>query len=213
MRVQFRNKPFLVVFSILLILLIGVQFSCKQDAQVESFTEESAVPAPASAKDPHAGLNMPATSSAPSHFQWKTPEGWLEDNKSSGFRLASFIVKDGTDESVCTIIPLQGEAGGLKANIMRWMGQIGAQLEDGPQLDEFVAKQERFLTDGNFPAVLVDLTPLTTDPTGKSVLATVVTVAGNSIFIKMTGPKKQLELSKEKFRVLSRSFSGHEAGK
>ena len=145
---------------------------------------------------------------AHAHFQWDTPEGWNENRASSGFRLAAFTVKSGDIESICTIIPLQGEAGGLKANVTRWLGQMtGAMRPNENTVEKLLKAQETFLTKGQFPAVLIDFTPVTPGPTDKSILAGVLTVQGNSIFIKMTGQKSHLIENKAKFKALCQSFS------
>lgn len=147
------------------------------------------------------------------HFQWKTPEGWAEDKTSSGFRLAAFTIKsqDRETKALCTIVPLQGEAGGLKANIERWLGQIsGDTVPPAGTVDKLLQAQEKFLVGGaggQFPAVLIDFTPVTSKPTDASILAAVITVNGNSVFIKMIGEKSQIIENKEKFKALCQSFT------
>jgi hypothetical protein len=216
-------KKFKAVTLIACFLMLVV--SCDKGDKVRKYTEkESPAPTPTRTHPPMAKTETPApgadnapgadAAAAHAHFQWKTPDGWEEGEKTSGFRLASFTVKapGSTGQAVCTIIPLQGEAGGLKANVTRWLGQIVTDM--GPtdaRIDELLDAQQKFLAGGRLPAVFVDLTTVTPNPTDKSILATVVTVSGNSVFIKMTGEKSILTANKEKFRDLCQSFTSASA--
>jgi len=199
-------KMRVVLFYLLLVTLIAA-ISCGDSGKVRKYKEEA--PAAGTQQEqkesPAPGAD---TMPAHTHFQWDTPEGWNENRASSGFRLAAFTVKSGEIESVCTIIPLQGEAGGLKANVSRWLGQItGSMAPDETTVEKLLNAREKFLTKGQFPAVLIDFTPVSPNPTDKSILAGVLTVQGNSIFIKMTGQKSQLIENKAKFKALCQSFS------
>jgi hypothetical protein len=200
-------KMRLVLFYLLLVTLIAA-VSCGDSSKVRKY-KEKASPAAKTQQDKQASP-APGAGSMPAHghFQWNTPEGWNENRASSGLRLATFTVKSGDMESICTIIPLQGEAGGLKANVTRWLGQITDPMNlDARAVGQLLNAREKFLTKGQFPAVLIDFTPVTPNPTDKCILAAVLTVQGNSIFIKMTGQKSHLIESKAKFKALCQSFS------
>lgn len=141
-------------------------------------------------------------------FSWDTPEGWDNLQKTSGMRLASFSIKSGNKESRCTIVPLRGTAGGIKANVMRWLGQINIGMEPGSKdFEEFLNGGETFKSKGQLPAVMFDFTSLTPGPQDQSILVTVLTMQDSTIFIKMTGEKAHLLENKEKFKALSQSFS------
>jgi hypothetical protein len=205
---------------ILITCLAAAAASCDKGGKVRKFTEkDSPTPARAHPSMTQSDAVAPGTASVPgagtahSHFKWETPDGWGESNQSSGFRLASFTIKsnDQTREAICTIIPLQGEAGGLKSNVVRWLGQISDGPEtsspDNPTVEQLLKSQEKFLTKGQFPAVFIDFTPVTPHVNAQSILATVITVQGNSVFIKMTGEKSILLQNKEKFISLCKSFA------
>lgn len=185
--------------------------SCSRDGSVHKY-KETVTPVGMSVKPSTGQMN---SSKSPAHpetdavqFQWETPEGWTEAPHTSGMRLASFTVKEGDKEAVCTIITLRGEAGGLQANVMRWLGQIAGPTAAGEDtVNQLLDKQEKFLTEGGFPAVFIDYNPIVPTPQGKSILVVVITVQGNSVFIKMTGEKSLLEENKTKFLALSRSFT------
>jgi hypothetical protein len=200
----FKRKR--VLFYLLLVILMAA-ISCGDSGKVRKYKEEA--PAAGTQQEKQASPAPAATAMpAHTHFQWNSPEGWIENRAASGFRLAAFTVKSGEIESICTIIPLQGEAGGLKANVTRWLGQItGSMPPDENTVEKLLNAQEKFLTKGQFPAVLIDFTPVTPNPTDKSILAGILTVQGNSIFIKMTGQKSHLIENKAKFKALCQSFS------
>ncbi|MGD2089743.1 MAG: hypothetical protein PVH61_26445 [Candidatus Aminicenantes bacterium] len=200
-------KMRLVLFYLVPAVLIAA-VSCGDSGKVRKY-KEKASPAARTQPDKQAPP-APGTAAMPAHthFQWETPEGWKENRASSGFRLAAFTVKSGDMESICTIIPLQGEAGGLKANVTRWLGQITDTMRPNQSTVEKLLKaKETFVTKGQFPAALIDFTPVTPNSTDKSILAGILTVQGNSIFVKMTGQKSHLMENKVKFKALCQSFS------
>lgn len=121
--------------------------------------------------------------------------------------MATFTIPSETRESICTVIPFQGEAGGLRANVTRWLGQVTGKMNDSITVDTLIKNREKFLTKGQFPAALIDFTPVTPNPTDKSILVTIITIRGNSIFVKMIGEKAHLVQNKEKFKSLCQSFS------
>lgn len=200
-------KMRLVLFYLLLVILI-TSVSCGDSGEVRKYKEKASPTAKTQQDKQESPAPGAGTMPAHAHFQWSSPEGWIENRASSGFRLATFTVKTGDMESTCTIIPLQGEAGGLKANVTRWLGQITDAVRPNENTVEKLLKaQEKFLTKGQFPAVLVDFTPVTPNPTDKSFLVGVLTVQGNSVFIKMMGQKSHLIENKAKFKALCQSFS------
>lgn len=206
------SKTKTVLYWLLPVLLI-VAIACGDSGNVRKYKEKNPPAEKAQETMPGSGAmgTVPAhgTATMPphSHFQWDTPAGWVEKRETSGFRIASFSVKTGDKETICTIIPLQGEAGGLKANVSRWLGQITNSMEpDDATVEKLLASQDKFLTKGQFPAVLIDLTTVTPNPTDNSILATIANIQGNSVFIKMSGEKSILSENKEKFKSLCMSL-------
>ena len=195
--------------------------ACGKSNEVRKYKETSES-TPSSGQKTHGSMSMSETpmdggpSQVESHFKWQTPAGWTEEKATSSFRLATFAVKSGENTATCTIIPLQGEAGGLKANISRWLGQVSGKsghtdpmLAEGDpvEVEKLMKKTEQFLTAGQFAAVMIDLTTVPLNPTDPAILATVITVGGSSVFVKMTGPKALLVENKAKFRSLCESFN------
>ncbi|MFC2155575.1 hypothetical protein ACFLRB_03670 [Acidobacteriota bacterium] len=182
-----------LVFSSLLLLLL-LFFGCDKGREVRKYQKKET-------------SQTAKTTPGQVQFQWDVPQGWEESRTTSGMRLASFSVKSQGGESLCTIIPLKGTAGGIRANVIRWFGQINAKMEPGnDDLEKFLAGGEEFRTKGNFPAFLYDFTGLTRGQEDQSILVTIITFRDSSIFIKMTGKKTQLIKNKSKFKSLSQSF-------
>ena len=194
---QWRMVPFFFFLSVLLVVV-----SCDKGSKVRKYKEKKEA-APVNVQKETPGHSQ-------GHFQWDTPDGWQEEQKASGFRLASFTVTEKDKKSVCTIIPLRGEAGGLKANVTRWLGQITADTapfgDSDAVVDKLLKTQEKFLTGGQFPAVFIDFTTVTPNEADASILATVITVGGSTVFIKMRGEKSLLIKNRKKFKALCESL-------
>ncbi len=211
------------VFSFVLVLaVLLISVSCSSEGNVRKNKEE-APPVTAKTKSPHGDMKMPTPggetavkpggNQSKAHFHWDTPEGWGEKRQASGIRLATFTAESG---GVCTIIPLAGDAGGLKANISRWLGQMttgaGANApmmsaQGNPETVEKLLKSaEQFLTKGELPVVFIDYTNVTAKPTDSSMLAAVISLSSSTVFFKMTGTKTQMTANKVKFKALCQSF-------
>ena len=185
-------KKLLVFSSLLLLLLLCIR--CDKGREVRKYQKKES-------------SQTAKTASAQVQFQWDAPRGWNETRTATGMRLASFSVKSQDGESRCTIIPLKGAAGGIRANVIRWLGQINAKMKPGSDgFEKFLTGGEEFRTEGDFSAVLYDFTGLTRGPEDQSILVTIITFRDSSIFIKMTGKKAQLVKNKNKFKSLSQSF-------
>lgn len=198
-----RSKTNRLTLSLLLVTALFIIASCDSGGKVRKYKEEKPTPAAtprAEAVNPHAGA---------SHFQWQTPEGWTEENKKSSLRLATFTIKSGDKEALCTVVPLRGEAGGLKANVLRWLDQLNIPMApESEALKQFLDKGEKFLAGEKYPAVFLDFTTLTPEPGSPSMLVGVITVGGSTVFVKMTGPRALLQENIDKFKTFCRSFSG-----
>ena len=200
-----RRISLILCFSLLVHLLLFV--SCDRRRKVSKY-KEKVLDAKTAAVAP-AKQEVPVEPNAKAgHYLWDRPEGWSEVPKTSSMRLATFAIKSQGKEAICTIIPLRGEAGGLKANVTRWLGQVtGSTDSSGDTVSQLLDKGESFLTKGQFPAVLIDYTTVTSNLSGQSIMAAVINVHGNSVFIKMTGEKSLLIKNKTKFKALCQSFT------
>lgn len=189
-----------------LFFLLTFFFSCDKGREVRKYKKQESALAETKTKP----LSRTGKQPLPDRvsYQWATPEGWSEVRKTSGMRLATFSIKSQNRESLCTIIPLKGAAGGIRANVMRWLGQINVKMEPGSQkVEKFLAGGEKLQLPGNLPAVLFDFTTVTAGAEDNSILATIITLKNSTVFIKMTGVKSHLVANKEKFKALSQSFT------
>lgn len=184
--------------------------SCGGDRDaVRVYREVSYVDRPAEAA-PQAPTAMPMPDVAPvsggTALNWDTPEGWAEA-PGSGMRLATFTMGSAEEPGTCTMVLLVGVAGGLEANIERWLGQLDLSVPAGEEFKSFVDAQERFTTAGGLPVVLVDLTGLTEVQSDRpdSMLAGVVLAGEQTVFVKLTGPVTLLNKEKERLSALCRS--------
>lgn len=162
-------------------------------------------PMASGAMAPASGANLPPA--ADMALQWKTPEGWSE-TAGTGMRLVTFSMKQASGEGTCTVIVLGGAAGGLEANVARWVGQVGMKAPVDADMKAFIAKQEKFKTAGGFEAVAVDLGDLapTAAPDSASMLGAIVDVDGATCFVKLTGPAGLLKGEKARFLALCQSL-------
>jgi len=188
-------------------------------------------PQPLDQTDPHAFLSMMpeddihrnlktnegnlnnrlAESVAPAAITWTTPEEWLE-KKGDGMRLASFINSDKDFPVETTIISLAGQAGGIPANITRWLQQLNIALPVAMDMDQFISRQEKMVNPSGLELMVVDFTLLQTGPDDQqaSMLAAVIDRKASQIFIKMTGSKAAVLKSYAAFKSLIMSIKAAE---
>jgi hypothetical protein len=139
-------------------------------------------------------------------INWKTPVGWAE-TKGSGMRLATFAVNSGGDAATCTIVLLGGNAGGLEANILRWIGQAGLKPLSEDEMKSFVSKQQTIKSDGGLDVFIADLTTLSDKNAKSTMIASIVTVGESTGFVKLSGPAEVLTAQKENFIQLCKSLT------
>ena len=131
-------------------------------------------------------------------FSYQTPEGWLEaPHPEAGIvpREALFQVEGDGQTGEVSVTALGGMAGGLKMNIDRWCGQIGAP--DVPE-DQI----------GKFPKITVagrESPYLDLKGTKGRILGVVVARGDKTWFIKMMGPSDLVEKQKAKFEEFLKS--------
>lgn len=77
----------------------------------------------------------PASETGPEEaaIAWDAPEGWRE-TKGSQMRMASFSVSTDAGEVDISLVRLGGAAGGMLANVNRWLGQIAMRPIESEEL-------------------------------------------------------------------------------
>ena len=152
--------------------------------------------------------SLPVPAITDTNLKWTTPAGWKVQEAAGGIRLATFAIP-GFASLDCSIVSLGGDAGGPKANIIRWMEQVHITVPDDAELDTFIEKQERFTTTGGFDSILVDLTGLqdSKNTTASSMLAAILTAGEMTVFIKLSGQRNEILANKKEFKALCRSIA------
>lgn len=157
--------------------------------------------APAAPANPHGNMTpMPAPET--SALKWTAPEGWL-DGGSRMMREVTYEIGD----VECYIAVLPGDAGGINANINRWVGQMGqAPLDDAalaalPRIALLGQEAPMVEVGGDFKNMQGD------QKEGYKLLGTLVSTDKDVIFVKMTGPGAEVEAQKDKFIAFCKSVS------
>ncbi len=176
-------------------------WGCEQKPSVRHYTEviisssekDTAMPA---MTGPHAGLGLDLSATA-GKIAWDVPAGWRSE-PASAMRLATFRLADDPQAMDASIVSLPGGAGGLEANLKRWLGQINLQVSD-QELAEFISSSKD---------QVFDFTRLQTKASGeaKSMLAALVELNEATVFVKLTGSKHVVQKNKNSFLGLVKSI-------
>jgi len=199
--------------------------SCDQKPQESHYKEvvvdtpqANALIAPATASmpaDPHAGMDMSSmslpsdTASMNNMFTWGTPQGWKQES-GGGMRLATFHLISDAKAIDCSIVTLGGMAGGLEANLRRWMGQIGLQATPN-ELSGLISSAPSTKIKTGQEGKIFDFTSIQSKAkqTDKSMIVVMVTMDGATLFIKMTGTIDSVSKNKDDFFKLVGSVEYH----
>ena len=168
-------------------LLLGAALlataACAREPRVREYDEVVIKPSPVEAAFDGSG---PLGGAAP--LAWQTPPAWQE-LPGDGIRLAAFRLEQGGDRETTpvetTVVMLGGAAGGVEANVARWLGQLGLRLA-GDELAQFLAAGEPVATRGGLRLTVYDFTALTA-PDGDSMMVAVGPALDQTLFVKMSG--------------------------
>lgn len=168
-------------------LLLGAALlataACAREPRVREYDEVVIKPSPVEAAFDGSG---PLGGAAP--LAWQTPPAWQE-LPGDGIRLAAFRLEPGGDRETTlvetTVVMLGGAAGGVEANVARWLGQLGLRLA-GDELAQFLAAGEPVATRGGLRLTVYDFTALTA-PDGDSMMVAVGPALDQTLFVKMSG--------------------------
>ncbi|MBL9087922.1 MAG: hypothetical protein JNM10_12365 [Planctomycetia bacterium] len=172
------------------------------DAEVTRFLELAASIAPGSGAAAATRAEPPAPA-AP--FQWTAPAGWTQGPARS-MRVATFV-PTGAPSSEVAVSILKGTAGGVRANLDRWRGQMGA----APLTDaEFEALPRAKVLGGTavFLAVEGAYAGMSggAGAAGSMLLGMALPRPGDMVFVKMTGPAAEVRGEQDRFRAFCESF-------
>ena len=163
--------------------------------------------------DPHAGMDMSAMGGlidAPTSqnlLTWVKPEGWTEE-AGTHMRMATFHEAANPKTIDCSMIALGGPAGGLEANLERWMGQLGIQASDD-NLKQLLMSGRGIKTKDGLEAKVFDFTVLQPQgsPADRSMLAAMIAVDQTTVFVKMTGNIESVKENKDNYLKLLGSIT------
>ena len=152
---------------------------------------------------------FPVVAAAPAPLVWQTPRAWQE-LPGDGIRLAAFRFEQDDRRVETTVVMLGGAAGGVEANVVRWLDQLGVQLS-GEELVQFLAAGERVSTRDGMPLTVYDFSRLAA-PDGNSILAAVGPVLDQTLFVKMSGDGSLVAAARDDFMNLVASLGLAESG-
>jgi hypothetical protein len=123
-------------------------------------------------------------------------------------RLASFQPQPGNEALLVTLVLLKGDAGGLVSNVSRWLEQMGEPRPTETEVQTFLDAAEVFTSTGHFKGLVIDLSAWVNRQDGArpAILAAVLTVGPDSLFVKMSGPTDLVRGQKAAFMGLCRSL-------
>lgn len=197
------KNPSLPQLSFLILASLALIGCDIRDPRWRSYEEINISERPTRDAMPRPEARPSSASRAP--LKWTRPESWQEQ-PGSGMRLATLSVSNDTGLATCTFVSLSGAAGGLEANVRRWIGQLDIEPPAPDALSAFLERQPRLTSDGGFEGTLVDLTELGPTADGSSMLAAIFSVNGSTLFVKMTGPLALLTGEKDRFTALCQSL-------
>ncbi len=205
---------------LLSLALIGLVTSCGPKGGIKPITETRQVTGPrgpvpvtaSSAERFRYRTTEPARPAGPqpSAIQWDAPADW-QSRPGSGMRVADFAVGP-AGEAECYLIVLQGDGGGLAANVNRWRGQMGRE----PLTEEAIGALPQLEVLGRaatFVEISGDYAGMSADAeSGFTMLALICELADSSIFVKMVGPAGIVRAEAESFRAFCQSLRFGEGG-
>ena len=137
---------------------------------------------------------------APINLSWSLPDGWVDQPEGDPLRLAGFWAPDPAlahtgemdPQAVdVSLVQLAGDAGGLDANVVRWLGQIKIPASYAEQA---IAAATPIRTATGQKGIVVDFTDmLSGDMTqSKSIVGAIIQGDGFTVFVKAMGEKDRL---------------------
>ena len=171
-----RRKPVLLAVTLLALLALA---GCDRRVEIRTYREVTVAPTPVGALFDSTGGE--AGSAEGVNWHWVTPADWNE-LPGDGLRLARFGLPGGGES---TLVVLAGDAGGVEANVRRWLTQLGLDLP--PErvrslLDDATAVR------GDLDFTLFDFTPLVSGRDATAFLAAIASAGGQTMFVKAEAP-------------------------
>src|SRR5207248_6044588 len=120
----------------------------------------------------------------------------------SGFRAASFRVRDGDRTAEASATPFPGPAGGLLANVNRWRKEVNL----GDATEEQILKESKTVEVAGESARYVDLLgPESDGPKRQRTLGVILPRGDTTWFFKLRGPADLVAKQQAAFEAFVRS--------
>lgn len=142
----------------------------------------------------------PATSSFPvghRKVHYEIPAGW-QHKPGSSMRKASYAIGA---EGECYVVVLNGNGGGVAANINRWRSQLG----QGNMTAEAIARLPRWKACER-DAIVVQIDGDFGERKGVQMRGLILTLDRATVFVRMVGPKAEVEAAAGAFEQFCKSF-------
>ncbi|MGH7137478.1 MAG: hypothetical protein ACREHD_17170, partial [Pirellulales bacterium] len=112
-------------------------------------------------------------------LKYDVPGGW-EEEAATGFRKASFRIREGEESSDVSVSDLDASAGDLLPNVNRWRGQVGLEPTTERDVEQHVETIAVGTHEGQYIEMFGD---------AKATSGVIVKVGDRAWFIKLTGDK------------------------
>ncbi len=140
-------------------------------------------------------------------YVWDVPEGWTKSDTGSSMRLITLsMTMEDQEPGECYIVILPGAAGGRLGNYNRWLAQLGntpiteADLGEFPTVKMFDQDIPVLSCEGSYRGMSGG------EKAGYMLLGTSVEHEGQSIFVKLIGPKAVVLANQKQFEAFCTSL-------
>lgn len=166
---------------------------CGRDVEVRSYREVAIAPTAVGALFDSTGAGAGAETDG--NWFWVTPSEWSE-LPGDGLRLARFGLPGGGES---TVVVLAGDAGGVEANVRRWLTQLGLSLPSD-RLRTFLSSASS--VQGGLDFTVFDFIPLVAGRDDTAFLTGIAHEGGQTLFVKAEAPARVLAEQRAAFAEL-----------
>lgn len=202
------TKPFLLIFtfSFCFIIACNNQDSPRPASRVLGVSRTEPRPA-AMTEAQRFGLDAaptPAETRPQAQFNFDLPEGWSFGPQRPMRDLTVLIT--GAPEIECYVMTLNGDGGGIEANINRWREQMGLPPMLKGDLDK-LGKIQILGASGVLVEMSGDYVGMdSTKRADQKFLGVICSLKERTVFVKMIGPAAQVSAQREKFLQFVKSL-------
>lgn len=200
-------------------LAMFAALGCGGDPEPRTYSEVAFKELPQPAAGSGGMGALPPTNASPVDLKvtWELPQDWLFRDSANAMRIGSFAVPDSRFAHMgeadpgaldVSVVQLAGDAGGVPANIARWMGQVGL-IANAEEIRAFIAAAPRLKAKTGQEGIFVDFTDrLSGDMTqDKSIYGAIISTPDYTVFVKAMGERERLQRAKAAIKGFCESLS------